>query len=45
MDNEAVPKSKDEKHLNKMHAECGIAEQDFPVSIKFLPSKAWVEQG
>eukprot|EP00439_Symbiodinium_sp_Y106_P056235 s1483_g7.t2 len=34
-----IPVEFDEKHLNKMHAECGIAEQDFPVSIKFLPSK------
>ncbi|CAJ1403040.1 unnamed protein product [Effrenium voratum] len=30
---------KDEKSLRKMHEQIGIAEDDMPISIKFLPSK------
>ncbi|CAE7558013.1 ALATS [Symbiodinium natans] len=34
-----IPVEFDAQHLNKMHSECGILEGDFPVSVKFLPSK------
>ena len=32
-------RAKDEKSLRKMHEQIGIAEDDMPISIKFLPSK------
>ena len=25
--------------MNKLHSECHIAESDYPVAIRFLPSK------
>eukprot|EP00931_Biecheleriopsis_adriatica_P015152 TRINITY_DN11748_c0_g1_i2.p1 TRINITY_DN11748_c0_g1~~TRINITY_DN11748_c0_g1_i2.p1 ORF type:complete len:728 (-),score=152.85 TRINITY_DN11748_c0_g1_i2:35-2218(-) len=34
-----IPVEFGEKELCDLHTECGIAEEDFPISCKFLPSK------
>ena len=31
--------AQDEEKVKRMHRECGVADEDMPISIKFLPSK------